>query len=104
MSALFEFRLQGDTAASVLSLRGELTIAALDEAYRSLGQALQGRELVEIDLAGLTRADSGAIALLLDIAGRARAAGLPVPRIIGLPAHLRELLDLYHLQHVFSLV
>ena len=104
MSALFDFHLQGDTAASILSLSGELTIAALDGAWRNLGQALQGRQVVEINLAGLERADSAAIALLLDLAGRAHGTNQPVPRIMGLPAHLRELLDLYHLQHVFSLV
>lgn len=104
MSAGFDFRLQGEGEAAVLLLQGELTIAELDRACDSLGSALHGRQVVEINLAGLQRADSGALALLLDFAGRARAFNLPIPRIIGLPAHLRELVDLYHLQHVFPLL
>ena len=104
MSSDFVFRLQGEIEATVLLLMGDLTISGLDKACASLGRALQGRQVSEISLAGLRRADSGAIALLVDFFAQARAAHKPAPRIRDLPTHLKELVELYHLQHVFSLV
>jgi phospholipid transport system transporter-binding protein len=69
------------------ALEGELvfrTVTALDRAAR---KAFAGAQSVEVDLAGVTRCDSAALALLLEWAGRARRGGVTL-RYRSLPQTL----------------
>ena len=69
------------------ALEGELvfrTVTALDRAARS---AFKGLADVEVDLSGVTRCDSAALAMLLEWVGRARRGGGAL-RFRSLPASL----------------
>jgi phospholipid transport system transporter-binding protein len=69
------------------AVEGELvfrTVTALDRAARKLFAAAAE---VEVDLAGVTRCDSAALALLLEWAGRAKRGGKQL-RYRSLPASL----------------
>lgn len=73
-----------ELGAGRFALEGELvfrTVTALDRAAR---KAFAGVKDVEVDLAGVTRCDSAALALLLEWAGRARRSGSAL-RYRGLP-------------------
>ena len=76
-----------ELSAGRFALEGELvfsTVTALDQAAR---RAFAGVADVEVDLSGVTRCDSAALALLLEWAGRARRAGTAL-RYRSLPATL----------------
>lgn len=76
-----------ELGAGRFALEGELvfrTVTALD---RAAHRAFKGAKELEVDLAGVTRCDSAALALLLEWAGRARRSGT-VLRYRSLPAAL----------------
>lgn len=56
----------------------------------------------EIDLGGVTRCDSAGLSLLLELSRRARAKGAQL-KVLNAPAQLRELLDFYRLNELFTL-
>ena len=69
------------------AVEGELlfrTVTALDRVAR---KAFTGNSAVEVDLAGVTRCDSAALALLLEWAGRAQRGGTTL-RYRSLPSAL----------------
>ena len=76
-----------ELGAGRFALGGELvfrTVTALDRAAR---KAFARLDDVEVDLAGVTRCDSAALALLLEWAGRARRRGTAL-RYRSLPSAL----------------
>lgn len=85
------------------SVSGELSfrnvVAALDAARDALAQ---GDGPFELDLGGVTRADSAGLALLLEIAREAREAKREL-RITRAPEQLRRLAGFFGVTEVLSL-
>jgi phospholipid transport system transporter-binding protein len=69
------------------ALEGELLFHSVTKLDRAARKAFVGQAVVEIDLAGVTRCDSAALALLLEWVGRAQRAGTTL-RYRSLPAAL----------------
>ncbi|WP_038017346.1 STAS domain-containing protein [Thermithiobacillus tepidarius DSM 3134] len=86
----------------VLRLQGVLTVWTLGDLLPRLQAAVQERPPVRVDLGGVVQADSAALALLVELARQSVAQGGPAPFFAGLPAKLRDLVRLYHLQDVLS--
>jgi len=81
-------------SANALELTGELTLATVADWHQRLQAARRHGELPErIDLSGVDRADTSALALLLEIESWARAAGTSI-RWTSPPHALRVLADL----------
>jgi len=85
------------------AIQGELSfanaVAALDAARTALSD---GQGKFELDLAGVTRADSAALALLLELAREARAAGREL-HCTGAPEQLRRLAGFFGVTEVLGL-
>jgi phospholipid transport system transporter-binding protein len=85
------------------AISGELTFASTPAALGAAQAALeQGQGAFEVDLAGVTRADSAALALLLELARNARAAGREL-RCSGAPEQLRRLAGFFGVTEVLGL-
>jgi phospholipid transport system transporter-binding protein len=85
------------------AITGELTFASTTAALGAARAALgQGQGAFEVDLAGVTRADSAALALLLELARNARAAGREL-RCSGAPEQLRRLAGFFGVSEVLGL-
>ena len=86
------------------AISGELSfrnaVAALDAAQAALGQE-QGQGPFEVDLGGVTRADSAGLALLLELARDARAAGREL-RCTRVPEQLRRLAGFFGVTDVLA--
>lgn len=84
-------------------LTGELSFAtardALDKAQSQLGE---GNGPVEVDLSGVTRADSAGVAVLLELARLARARGREI-RFARAPAQLRRLAEFFGVAGLLAL-
>ena len=81
----------GPLSAGVVRIDGDLTVETVPQLYR------EGRRLIEqsaaglqIDLAGVARADSGGLALLVDWLATAAQRGRSL-RYVNLPATLQAL-------------
>ena len=85
------------------AISGELSfknaVAALDAARDALGRS-QGA--FEVDLGGVTRSDSAGLALLLELAREARAAGREL-RCTRVPEQLSRLAGFFGVTEVLSL-
>ena len=85
------------------TISGELSfrnvVATLDAAHDALAQ---GQGPFEVDLGGITRADSAGLALLLELARNARAAGREL-RCTRVPEQLRRLAGFFGVTEVLSL-
>ena len=85
------------------AIRGELSfknvVAALDAARAELNG---GQGAFEVDLSGVTRADSAALALLLELSRQARARGREL-RCSGAPEQLRRLAGFFSVTEVLAL-
>ncbi len=85
------------------AIRGELSfrnaVAALDAARAALAG---GQGAFEVDLGGVTRADSAGLALLLELARDARAAGREL-RCTRVPEQLRRLAGFFGVTDVLAL-
>lgn len=84
------------------AISGELSfrnaVAALDAAQAALGQ---GQGPFEVDLGGVTRADSAGLALLLELARDAQAAGREL-RCTRVPEQLRRLAGFFGVTDVLA--
>ena len=84
---------QLEVAGSSWQLRGELRFDTVSELLKkltaALGVASAGAQL-QLDLAGVSRADSAGLALLLETLGIARRSGRSL-KIVNAPATLRTL-------------
>ncbi len=81
-------------------IKGELnmyTVPALAETARSLLTQLNGE--VQVDLSGVSRADSAGLALLIDLQRRARQQQCDI-RFIHLPDQLSQILHLSELDDI----
>ena len=89
------------------AISGELSfrnaVAALDAAQAALaGGPNTASTPFEVDLSGVTRADSAGLALLLELAREARAAGREL-RCTGVPEQLRRLAGFFGVTDVLAL-
>lgn len=85
------------------SVSGELSFARVPATLEALRPALKaGQGPLEIDLGGVTRADSAGLALLLELARTARAAGREL-RFTRTPAQLRRLAEFFGLAELLAL-
>lgn len=84
------------------AITGELSfrtaVAALGAAQAALAQ---GQGAFEVDLGGVTRADSAGLALLLELARDARAAGREL-RCTRVPEQLRRLAGFFGVTDVLA--
>ena len=69
------------------AVEGELLFRSVTKLDRAARKAFAGNAALEVDLAGVTRCDSAALALLLEWAGRARRSGTTL-RYRSLPSAL----------------
>ncbi|MCX7946113.1 MAG: STAS domain-containing protein [Hydrogenophilus sp.] len=74
-----------------VALVGAVTIATLPE---WLERYPSGKGTVVVNAEGITRCDSGVVALLIEWLRRARKEGVEL-RVVGLPASARALLAIY---------
>lgn len=85
------------------AIAGELSfanaVAALDAARAALSE---GEGAFEVDLKGVTRADSAGLALLLELSRQARAAGREL-KCVGAPEQLRRLAGFFGVTEVLAL-
>lgn len=81
-----EGRLEG-IGAGRLRLSGELTFSTVSGLWRRTDLLLQAGPRVEVDLSGVTRADSAGLALLVGWLSRARAAQVEL-RFTAVPERL----------------
>jgi len=82
---------------------GELSFANAVEALAAARTALNGGQgPFEVDLSGVTRADSAALALLLELARQARSRGREL-RCLGAPEQLRRLAGFFGVTEVLAL-
>jgi len=85
------------------AISGELSfanaVAALEAARAALGE---GQGPFEVNLGGVTRADSAGLALLLELSRQARAAGREL-RCTGAPEQLRRLAGFFGVTEVLAL-
>jgi phospholipid transport system transporter-binding protein len=81
-------------------LQGDLTLEGVPQLLARLGNGAAVRG--DLDLAGITRADSAGVALLLELKRRARAAGTEVV-FRNAPPQLAHLADFFRLNPVLHL-
>lgn len=88
------------------AIRGELSfrnaVAALDAAHLALQEHGRNPGAFEVDLSGVTRADSAGLALLLELARDARAAGREL-RCTHAPEQLTRLAGFFGVTDVLAL-
>jgi len=76
-----------ERAAGRYALEGELGFRTVTRLDREARRAFADQRELEVDLAGVTRCDSAALALLLEWVGRAHRAGVAL-RFRNLPSAL----------------
>jgi phospholipid transport system transporter-binding protein len=85
------------------AISGELSFKSVGAALSGARDALAGSQgPFEVDLGGVTRADSSGLALLLELARDARAAGREL-RCLRAPEQLRRLAGFFGVTDVLSL-
>lgn len=85
------------------AIAGELTFANVMPTLQRLRPATAtGSGPLELDLSGVTRVDSAGLALLLELARNARAAGREL-KLIGAPEQLRRLAGFFGLTPLLAL-
>ena len=85
------------------AISGELSFKNVVAALASARAALNGGEgPFEVDLSGVTRADSAALALLLELSRQARARKREL-RCLGAPEQLRRLAGFFGVTEVLAL-
>jgi phospholipid transport system transporter-binding protein len=85
------------------AIGGELSFASAAAALEAARAALaDGQGPFEVDLAGVTRADSAALALLLELSRQARKAGREL-KCLNAPEQLRRLAGFFGVTEVLAL-
>jgi phospholipid transport system transporter-binding protein len=85
------------------ALTGELSFGTVAAELAKLRDAAHsGAGVFELDLSGVTRVDSAGLALLLELARLARAAGREL-RLTGAPEQLRRLAGFFALSPLLAL-
>lgn len=85
------------------ALTGELSFASATAALDAARNALEGGSgPFEVDLKGVTRSDSAGLALLLELAREARAAGREL-RCSDAPEQLRRLAGFFGVSEILGL-
>ena len=85
-----------------MQLSGELTFPRVREALDAARPQVAGQGPLELDLSAVTRVDSAGLALLLELARDARAAGREL-RCSHAPEQLRRLAEFFGLTQVLAL-
>jgi anti-sigma B factor antagonist len=83
-------------AAAVVALHGELVLETVDEADAVLASAAERKQMVTIDLRGLSFMDSGGVALLVRYDAMARQDSFNLFVVRG-KGEVQQLLDLCRL-------
>lgn len=84
-------------AAAVLTIAGPLTMRTA-QAWRARGRKAIAAGACRVDLSAVTEADSAALALLLDWQRAALEARAGALTLVGLPAGLASLAELYGIE------
>ena len=96
-----ESSIKRDQGTVVLSVTGVVDLN-VGSAFRcALFEALEGARALLVDLSGVARADSSAVASLIEALDAARRAGTEF-RFLAEPTAIDRLLDLFHLSDVFA--
>jgi phospholipid transport system transporter-binding protein len=82
-------------------LEGELSFASASLALKSTAQVFSSRSEKVFDLAGIMRADSAGVALLLEWRRRAREAGLKL-RYVNVPSQLQAIARVVRVEDILS--
>lgn len=88
-----------DAGAGCHRIDGELTFASVPGLLDAIGTGLPGEGDLCIDLGGVRRSDSAGVALLIELARRARAAQRPI-RFTHVPEQMRAAIDVSGLQDI----
>jgi anti-sigma B factor antagonist len=87
-------RRNGD--AGVIDITGELDSAASAPLAAAYGEAATSAQRITLNFSELTYMNSSGIALIVELLGRARAAGLSV-HAFGLSEHYRQIFEITRL-------
>jgi len=83
-------------------LEGELGFATVPRVLRHAGASMRGLASLQVDLKGVTRADSAGLALLVEWLRESERAGLPI-RFINVPVQLLSIARVCGLDGILSL-
>ena len=83
-------------------LQGELDFASVPSVLRHAGVNMLGKELVTVDLKGVTRADSAGLALLVEWLRESENAGNRI-EFVNVPAQLLSIARVCGLEEILSL-
>jgi phospholipid transport system transporter-binding protein len=81
---------------------GELGYATVPGLLASAGRSMQGEGAIEVDLAGVTRADSAGLALLIEWTAASERAGRKI-HFIHVPAQLLSIARVCGLEEILPL-
>ncbi|MGH8528460.1 MAG: STAS domain-containing protein [Nevskiales bacterium] len=83
-------------------LEGPLDFAHVPEWLEQSREWVAAGTALNLELGAVTRCDSAGLSLLLELARRARAASAEL-KLLNAPPQMRELLDFYRLNELFTL-
>lgn len=83
-------------------LQGELDFMSVPALLQHAGMNMLGRELVTVDLKGVTRADSAGLALLVEWLRESESAGNRI-EFVNVPAQLLSIARVCGLEQILSL-
>lgn len=96
---LFELR---EAGVGHFALAGELSFASAGIALKKTARMFAARDEVVFDLAGIVRADSAGLALLLEWQRRAKEAGIKL-RYVNLPPQLQAIARVVGVDDILSI-
>ncbi len=86
--------------AHVIAPTGSLTMATAARPFRAIEKLPRGTDIL-IDLSGVERADSSALALVIAAVQNGRKAGQTI-RLSALPDHIKPFTEIYGLAEAFD--
>lgn len=91
-----------DQGGGRFSLEGELSFASVPGLLRQSADLFVGQAAIELDLAGVRRADSAGLALLVEWLATARRLGRPL-RFLHVPLQMLRMAKVGGLEDILSL-
>lgn len=83
-------------------LEGELSFATVPTVLRHAGADMRGVARIQVDLKGVTRADSAGLALLVEWLRESERAGVPIS-FVNVPVQLLSIARVSGLEKILSL-